>query len=546
MKTILKRICVLISMMVLLNLGFPESSSSATSQPRVVPEKEKYGGTLKIAINIDPKSLDSRYLGWGWENNCGFQQIYENLVSYGPKVSSPSVPTLAESWEQLDDITWLVRIRKGVKFHNGRELIAEDIKTQMGWSMEPPKGWRPPRQRSASGLIKQIELIDKYTLKFTLKQPEELFVPYIMRWGHNGYSPPELVEKWGKEYALHPTGTGPFKFVEWVSGDHITLERFDDYWGKKPYLDRVIIRTIPDPQTRFIALQKGEVDITVDIPLVSVPLAKKDPNLIIYEAVSTFAPDGGGFNFNLRRWPTNQLKFRQAIAMGADWEKIAKLSVPNNQAVIRRSFLKGSWAYDPKSEKIVPSYNPEKAKKLIKEVEKEAGRPIPPLYAITSDTGTFPGFLTIAASELKKIGVPLDLHLFPYDVAKDKRQRDPKMEWDINLWRQDRGAGVHPLFFFDSFRSDKTGAPDGKNLWGYNNPKFDELLKQGRKGMKDRKKLQQLYQEIERILLTDIPRLPIYDQPVCFGVNKKVHDFYPHSSLWIFLVSSFNNIWIEK
>ncbi len=545
MKPIPKLIFVLISMMVLLNLVFPESLYSATSQPRAVPEKEKYGGTLRIAIGTEPKSLDSRYLGSGWDANPGFQQIYESLVDFGSKASRPSVPVLAESWEQLDDVTWLVRIRKGVKYHNGRELIAEDIKTQIGWSMQPPKGWRPPRQKSASGPIKQIEVIDKYTMKITLKQPEELFVPYIMRWGHNGYSPPELVEKWGKEYTLHPTGTGPFKFVEWISGDHVTIERFDDYWGKKPYLERVIIRTIPDSQTRFIALQKGEVDIS-DIPLTSLPIAKKDPNLIIYEPMSTFKPDGGGFDFNLRRWPMNQLKFRQAIAMGADWEKIAKLSVPNGRAVIRRSFLKGSWAYDPKAEKIVPSYNPEKAKKLIKEVEKEAGRPIPRLYALTGDTGAYSNFLTIGESELKKIGISLDLHFVPFHVAKDIRQRDPKMEWDINLWREAKGAGVHPLFVFESFRADSRKAPDGKNLFGYDNPKFDELFTRGNKGMKDRKKLQELFQEMERILLTDIPRLPIWDEPVCFGVNKKVHDFYSHDSLWIFLVSSYNNIWIEK
>ncbi len=521
----------------------------AISQPQKAPEKvsekDKCGGTLKVGIYKDPKSLDSRYLGWGWEANQGFNHIYERLVEYGPTVSSPPVPALAESWEQLDDVTWLVRIRKGVKFHHGRELTAEDIRTQVDWSMKTPKGWRPVRQRSSVSMVKKVETVDKYTLKFTLEQPDELFLPYVLRWAHPGYSPPDLVEKWGREYSNHPTGTGPFKFAEWVSGDHITLERYDDYWGKKPYLDKVIFRALPDPQTRFIALQKGEVDIAL-IDLALLPTAQKDPNIKVCKIVSTIRQDGGGINFNLRRWPMNSLKFRQAVAMGADWEKIAKVSVPHGLADIQRSLLKGSWAYDPRAEKIVPRYNPEKAKMLIKEVEKEAGRPIPPLYALTRDDSTFANFLTIAENELKKIGVPLNLQILSYDVAKDKRQRDPKIEWDINLWGQSRGPGLSPIFFLDLFRSDRPGAPDGKNMPGYSNPRVDELIKLGRKGMKDRKKLRELYLEIEKILLTDIPYLPIWNQPMIYGVNKKVHDFYPHDSVWVYLDSSFNNVWIEK
>ncbi len=519
----------------------------AFSQPKQVSEKEKQGGTLTIATPLDPKSLDSRYLGaWGWQNTPGHQQIYERLIEYGPKADSASLPALAESWEQLDDVTWLVRIRKGVKFHHGRELTAADIKTQIGWAMETPKGWRAIRHsRSAAAMIKQLDLVDPYTLKFTLKQPEELFISYIMGWSMNGVAPPELVEKWGKEFSIHPTGTGPFKFVEWVSGDHLTMERFDGYWGRKPYLDKVVFRFIPDPQTRFIALQKGEAGIA-DIPFTSLPQAKKDPNLRLYSTTTNYKQNGGGFNFNLRRWPVNQLKFRQAIAMGADWGKIAKVAVPYGQALMKRCFLEGSWAYDPKAEKILPPYNPEKAKQLIREVEKEAGRPIPPLYALTRDGGTFADFLKIAENELKKIGVPLNVQIHPYDVAKDKRQRDPKMEWDINIWGQSRGPGFSPIFFLDLFRTDRPGAPDNKNIWAYSNPKVDELIKAGRRGGKDRKKLKGIYQEIERILLTDMPYIPVWDEPVIYGVNKRVHDFFPHPTQGIFLTSPYNNIWVEK
>ncbi len=544
-KDIIKYLAVIIFFTVLIEPGL--IVNLAQSQPKTVPEKEKAGGTLRIAMTKDPKSLDARYLSaWGWENAPGFQQIYERLIDYGSQVSSPPIPALAESWQQLDEVTWIVRIRKGVKFHHGRELTAEDIKTQVGWAMETPKGWRPIRHgRSAVALLKQVDLVDRYTLKFTLKQPDELFVPYVMGWSMNAVAPPELVEKMGKQFALQATGTGPFKLGEWVSGDHVTIEKFDDYWGKKPYLDKVIFRTIPDPQTRFIALQKGEVDIS-DIPLTSLPQAKKDPKLQVYQIVSSFRLSGGGLYFNMRRWPMNSLKFRQAVAMGADWEKIAKLSVPHGLAVIKRSLLAGSWAYDPQAEKIVPRYNPEKARQLIKEVEKEAGRPIPPLFAMSRDDSIRANFITIGANELKKIGVPLNINILPYEVANDKFRRDPKSDWDIALWGPARGPGMGPIFLLDDFRSDRPLSPDKKNMPAYNNPRVDQLINLGRKGMKDRKQLRALYLEIERILLTEIPYLPIWDQPIFYGVNKRVHDFLPHDSGWIYLVSPYNNVWIEK
>ncbi len=520
---------------------------SAFSQPKQVLEKDKYGGTLRIAITQDPKSLDARYMsGRSWETSPGFQQMYEMLVDYGSAGSGEYRSLLAEKVEQVDDVTWLVRIRKGIKFHHGRELTAEDVYTQIGWGLKTPKGWRPIRHKSCLDMVKEVDLVDKYTLKFSLKQPSVLFSGFSLQWALNGGAePPDLVEKLGKQFTNSPVGTGPFKFAEWVSGDHIVIERFEDYWGKKPYLDKVIFRVIPDSQTRLIALQKGEVDIA-NIPLVSLKEVEKDPNIKVYKIISTTQPNGGVIDFNLRKWPMNSLKFRQAVAMGADWEKIAKIAVPHGQVDIQRSLLKGSWAYDPKAEKIVPSYNPERAKKLIKEVEKEAGRALPSIYTLSRDDTTTVNFLSIAGDQLKKIGVKIDLYPLNYEVANDKLRRDPKSEWDICLWRMHRGPGIGPAYIFDYFLSDKRSAPDDKNVWAYNNPKVDEMIKLGLKGGKDKKKLSRLFQETEKAILTDLPILPIYNEPVLYGVNKKVQDFMPHHSGWIYLVSPYNNIWLKK
>ena len=243
---------------------------STVQAQQTASEQEKYGGTLTIAIPKDFKSLDARYLSKEGSSTRGQQQLYNRMVEYGPKGMNDIIPGLAASWEKIDQTTWLVHLRKGVKFHNGKELTAHDVAQNFDWKTNSKKytkekGWRPPRGRSDSHHIRKVEIVDKYTLKYTLKFPFVPFVGVNLGWALRGIIDPEVVEKYGRQATLHPVGTGPFKFAEYASGSHLVMERFDDYWGGKPYLDRVVLRIIPDSQTRMLALQKGEVDIATDL-----------------------------------------------------------------------------------------------------------------------------------------------------------------------------------------------------------------------------------------------------------------------------------------
>ncbi len=525
-------------------------SSTFLSAQKQVPEKEKYGGTLTVAVPADAKSLDARYLPGSATTCYGEEKIYDRLVDYSGKGAKEINPILAESWKQVDDLTWLVNIRKGVKFHNGKELTAEDIWKNIDWKLNPEKytkekGWRPPRVRTyATPFIKNVEVIDKHTLKFNLKAPFAAFVNACLNWVCQGIIDPDVVEKYGKEATLHPVGTGAFKYVEWVSGDHITLEAFDGYWGGRPYLNRVIFRPIPDSQTRLIALQKGEVDVAEGLPLNSLPLIKKDPNLAYY-VVEDVTRRKGVIQFNLRRWPMNQLKFRQAVVMGVDWVKITKTAFPEGTAVFCRSFLKGSWAENPEAEKLIPSYNPKKAMELMKEVEREAGKPLPKeIDALVDREEIQSAILMMAADQLKKIGVNLRTRSLEYNIIGDILRRQPKPDWDIALYDV-KGPGMDPFAAAKEFHSKTPNAADGKNIAAYDNPEVDKLVEKGN-SISNREERKKLYQQVEKIALRDLPILPIFNLPRLTGYNKKVHDLRGHDSLFLFLKSPWNNIWIEK
>ncbi len=524
---------------------------SLADAQKSMPEKEKYGGTLRVAVSNDFKSLDARYLGQSGSSTRGQQHLYNRLVEYGPKGTHDSIPSLATHWKRIDDVTWLVHLKEGVKFHNGKEMTAYDVGKNYDWSVNGQKytkerGWRPSRGRNFYVQIKSVEAVDKYTLKFTLKFPFVPFVEMNLGWGTRGIIDPDIVEKYEKQATLYPVGTGPFKFVEYVSGSHLLLERFDDYWGGKAYLDKVILRIIPDVQTRLIALQKGEVDIATDLLFSQVNELKKDPNLKYY-SIPEARRSVEAIWFNFRRWPMNQLKFRQAVAMGMDWDKIVKAAFPVGTEKIVRTLFEGSWLENPEAKRLIPSYNPQKAKQLLKELEKEAGKPIPNIYGLAPSgyKQNIPeNILRIAASQFKQIGLNLDLYILPDEVRKDKMRRDPKCEWDFAI-NNYAGPAIDPGETITDFYSQSPVAGDGKNISGYNDPKLDELYKKGGAAYRQEER-KRIYQEIEKIILKDMVILPIFAIPTIFGFNKKVHDFPAHDSLHIFFRTSWNNVWLEK
>lgn len=541
----LKKLLVIVTISILTVIF----SSPLLYAQRKVSEKNKYGGTLVIAVPLDARSLDSRQFTSNADFHFGFEKIYDRLVDYSEGGIKDVVPVLAESWKQTDDITWLVHIRKGVKFHNGKELTAEDVWKNLDWRLNSEKyskekGWKPPRGKTRLVAIKSVEIVDKYTLKFILKAPNVTFVNVILNWSVQGVVDPDIVEKYGKEATLHPVGTGPFKFVEWVSGDHITLQRFDDAWVGKPYLDKVIFRVIPDGQTRLIALQRGEVDAAKTLPLSSLPLIKKDSGLG-YFLLEDITRISGVLWFNLRRWPMNQLKFRQAVAMGADWVKITKAAFPEGTAILCRSFLKGSWAENPEAEKLLPPYNPQRGKELVRELEKEAGRPLPQkIDVVVEREEILYGVLQMAAEQLKKIGVNLEIRALESAVAVDAVNQEPTVKWDITLFSA-KGPGNDPSDTAGEFDSKTPRAGDRKNRAGYVNPEIDKLLEKA-SAMANRNERKKLYQQIEKIIFKDLPAMPIFTIPRLFAYNKKVHDLRAHNSSFLYLKTPWNNVWTEK
>jgi len=502
-------------------------------------DEPKYGGTLRIGARIPQYDrLDVRY-PLTPSMVPTFEWIYDRLFNWGKESFDNLVPGLATKYETKDAKVWTIHLRKGVKFHNGREMTAEDVKVNFDWRIRTPKGWQPVIYKEYIRYLNRVEVLDKYTIRIVLDQPFSSLMP-ILAYAVRGISPPEEVEKWQDKFSFHPCGTGPFKVVEIKPPDRIVLERFDGYWGPRPYVDRIEMKYIRSEEARLVALQNGEIDIA-QLYDEAKPIIEKDTNLKYEEVVHSATLNK--LYFNMRRWPMNDIRFRKAMWMGADWKNISINAFPFKSGNFPRTLLDRTKYFNSEALKLVPPYNPEEAKKLIQQVEKDSGKKIPPIYYLQSSSGPNTAAAEMAKIQLAQVGINLDLHLMSHAIWSDKLARDPKMEWDVGGIGY--GFSQDPHLGFDAFVTNSGTAPDGKSLGAYSNPEFDKWIVKAEQATseEDRKKC---FQEAEKILLRDVTCIPAFYLRLLIAWNKKLKGVVTHPDGSIYVSNQWVNIGLEK
>ncbi len=483
--------------------------------PVLVVAEGKYGGTLRIGTSLPQfNRLDGRQLTVEGMVPTA-PMIYDGIISYGPKGAPTPVPGIVTSFETTDNKVWIFHLRQGVKFHNGREMTAEDVKQNFDWRIKTPEGWRPVKYRELIKGLKKAEVIDKYTVKITLEDPFAP-LPGILAWSMRAIVPPEEVDKWGAKFSAHAVGTGPYKLVEIKPREKVVLERFDGYWGPRPYIDRLEFKFYRSDEARLIALQKGEIDFA-QLKDGAKPILDKDPNLE-WDTVTSSSIIQKHY-FNVRRWPMNDIRFRRAVWMGADWKNIIINAYPYKSGVFARTLLDHTPYFNPEAMELVPQYNPEEAKKLIQAVEKDAGKKIPPIFWLDSSSSPMRDIGELAKLSLDQIGVPINLQLMSHAIWFDKLLRDPKMEWDMGGYGQ--GFLRAPTLGFAYWVTNSRTAPDGKSLGGYSNPEFDRWVKLTETSYDEKERIRATH-EAEKILLRDAITIPMFVVHNIYAWNKKL------------------------
>ena len=256
--------------------------------------------TLVVAQGSDAKTLDPHATNDQPSSRVS-AQIYSQLVETDADMNI--IPALATSWEFESDTSTVFNLRQGVKFHNGEELKASDVKFTLDRMIASPT------VAHIVGAIDSIDVIDDYTVRVNTKEP---FGPLLYHFTHTATSilNEKAVTEGGNDYGQNPVGTGPYQFVDWVVGDRVTMKAFEDYYEGEQEITNAIFRNVTEGTNRAIALETGEVDIAYDIEPIDMSTITGNDKLTLVEEES-LATDF--FGFNTQRPPFDNVKVRQAI-----------------------------------------------------------------------------------------------------------------------------------------------------------------------------------------------------------------------------------------
>ncbi|MEW6048717.1 MAG: ABC transporter substrate-binding protein, partial [Bacillota bacterium] len=356
----------------------------------------KYGGRLKVAMGTSIPIFDSAYAS-GMANLGIIDLVSETLT----KINSDTgevMPYLAESWTAEGNV-WTIKLRKGVKFTDGTPFDAAAVKFNIERMLDPAT---KALTRSTWTMIKSVDVVDPHTVRITTHEP---FGPLMaqLSYAPMGMNSPTQVQKLGNEnYHTAPVGTGPFKYVEHIKGDHTLLSRNDEYWGGKPYLDEVYVKPIPEAGARVMALESGEVDVVFNVPPRDVPRLEQNPKIRVIQPPAQRTMHVG---INVTRGPLKDKRVRQALNYAVD-----------KQAIVDNIFLGKTYVSDaPVAKNVfgyhstrVYNYDPEKAKALLK----EAGYPNGFSVTLTYSPGRFlmtEEVVQAIQNDLAKVGVKVTL-----------------------------------------------------------------------------------------------------------------------------------------
>lgn len=493
---------------------------------------EKKGGDLTIAVEKDPRSLDPTVVN-DIASSTVQRQIFDTMVAFDE--SNNVIPHVATSWENPEPTVWVFHLRKGVKFHNGDELTAEDVKFSYDRGRDPKsKG----QNVSKLNFIESIEVLDRYTVKFNLKFA---YAP-MLEYGVYEIVPKKVVEKMGDDFGFNPIGSGPFKFVEWVKDDHITLVKNENYWLKDVNLNKVTFRPIPEKSVAVMELEAGGIDIVQNVPADDVPRLEKNKNTVISNVV--------GINYfyvgiNTRKeGPLANPKVRQAIAYGVDMDAIIESifqGIGGSRAYSAVSFP-NFWAFDQKVKDQRPTYNPTKAKQLLKEAGYANG------FTTTIYTPQDPA--------RRKIGELMQAYLMQIGIKLEVKS----LEWAAYLPLLDSGEapmmalgfnrGTDPdNYLYSMFHSDKDAWENKAasfNNSQYYNPEVDRLLEEARQ-IADQGERAKLYNKAQEIIfLEDVVHIPGYHRNEVAGYRSYVKDFQADPFGRVILVSKTRNVSLNK
>ncbi len=470
---------------------------------------QEKGGTLGYPITSEPQGLDPQH----WYNtknaNVVGQHIYESLIAVDKDYNF--VPSLATSWELAkDQKSCVFHLRKGVKFHDGAPFDAKAVAANYDRLVNK----RPNAWKIVKGWFKSTEIIDEYTIRINLTKPYAPFFTELVQ-AYCRIISPAAIEKYGMDLGLHPSGTGPWKFVEWMPGEKIVCAKNPHYWQGEPHLDRVEFIITADATSRMMGFESGSFDIIYQPQYIDIERMEKSGK---YESYSQQGSELFHFIFSCLLEPFNQKQVRQAIAYAINKKQIVK-SLLGGKVVVANGFgpiylsdtlIKEAYPYDPaKAKEILKGlgWKPGKDGILVKNGKRFETKLMTP-------HGRYPMDRQISEalqSNLKEIGIDAKVEVVEagafikwVNSPPSAKERSP-----IGLCARTRPLGGSLEFALVQHYHTDRFSPAGSNAGFYSNKDLDEYLIRA-SGIVDDEERKEVYRKAQELLFEDCPAIPIY------------------------------------
>jgi peptide/nickel transport system substrate-binding protein len=490
-------------------------------------EKPKYGGVLRVGLQRDITSLNPFFEHLGinkWVRTLSYEGL--TAIDVNEKVH----PQLAESWTiSKDGKEYTIRLRKGVVFHNGKELDSEDVKWSYEYVMDP-------KNRAYSygtlSIMSKVDAVDKYTVKLILKEP---FTPLLsIALNEDAVIVPKNSIEADKTLTVAPPGTGPFQLAEWKVASQIRQVAHKRYWNKGlPYMDEILFKSVPNDDVRFLGLRAGDLDLVQEVPYQLVTDINKGKYPDIKLAVAAVAGNRM-IKMNVEAPYFKDPRIRRAVAYAVD----------RKAYVDAVAFGYGEPAYQVNPKGHV--WYLEEVRNMEMDLEKarallaEAGHPNGFKSTLDGRQGTEAENL-ILQSQLKKVGIDLELRLV--DFAQHR-----KMTLDGTYTIQISGSSIYPDIdraLHTNFHSE-TGPRRSRNHTGYKNPEVDKLLDRARTTAEGRER-RDLYKKAMEIINFDSSQVNLAFTSRFFGFRPHVKGFSTNrTGEFSFFGGGFVYSWIDS
>jgi peptide/nickel transport system substrate-binding protein len=469
---------------------------------------------LRVGVIRDP--VNSKYATPGVEPYI--TGVYEQLVFVSPGMEL--VPGLATAWERVGDTQWRFTLRRGVKFHNGKDFNAQTAKASLDWITEKVVWSKRLR-------IKEVKVVDDYTLDVFTTAPLGV-LPGFMSHGWTVMSEPESM-KAGK-----PVGTGPFKFVSAVAGERLVVARNEQYWQPGvPKVDRIVYRVLPDDTSRVLGLMGGEVDVALQVPYPNVQQIKTAG----FQTFQTLTSQWASLTFAATTPPTDDVRVRKAVVHAIDRKAIIQkvlygLAVDANTPILPDS----PWSGESKLKGL--PYDPKLAESLLDQagwrregaVRRKDGKPLALTLRLIDDPSVLIAgreMAQVIADQLRRVGMDVAISVEETNMFYD--QSAAKQKGHVYLDYHGTFSGELSATLWDLYQPNRPTYVEGSALYGSLIPAsvggwLAELQSTTAVPVRERN-LVQMADLVSRDLALTVPFLKYY---MVVGASPKVTGYQPH------------------